>query len=124
MLPKTWLEYLQYEEVDVEIPENLYNANCTPKYFFVDKYLESWDPKIHGPRNYLQSFYVAFIIDKCRTNNHYPLAVFRNGISKKTRSSYKVTMNDGTPLLYSDSEIESKINKSVVKNCHATFDKK
>ena len=30
MLPKTWLEYLQYKEVDAEISENLYNANCTP----------------------------------------------------------------------------------------------
>ena len=35
MLPKTWLEYLQYEEVDVEISENLYNANCTSKYFLL-----------------------------------------------------------------------------------------
>ena len=33
MIPKTWLEYLQYEEVDVDITENLYNTNCTPKYF-------------------------------------------------------------------------------------------
>ena len=31
MLPKTWLEYLQYEEVDVEISENLYDTNCMPK---------------------------------------------------------------------------------------------
>ena len=45
MLTKTWLEYLQYEEVDVEILENLYNANCTPKSYFVGKDFESWDPK-------------------------------------------------------------------------------
>ena len=31
MIPKTWLEYPQYEEVDVDFPEHLYNANCTPK---------------------------------------------------------------------------------------------
>ena len=33
-------------------------------------------------------------------------------------------MNDGTPLSSSDSEMESKINKSFVENCHATFDNK
>ena len=60
--------------------KNLYNANCTTKYFFVDKDFEGWDPKIHGPRNYLQSFYVAALIDECGTNKHYQLAIFRNGI--------------------------------------------
>ena len=35
MLPKTWLEYLQYEEVEVDISENLYNAKCNPKYFLL-----------------------------------------------------------------------------------------
>ena len=83
MINKTWLEYLQYKEVEVDITENLYNANCTPKSFFVEKYFESWDPKIHGPRNYLQSFYVAPLIEKYGTNKHYPLAMFRNGIRKK-----------------------------------------
>ena len=58
ILPKPWLEYLQYEEVDVEISENLCNANCMPKYFFAEKDFESWDPKFYGPRNYLQGFYV------------------------------------------------------------------
>ena len=67
------------------------------KIFFVDKHFESWDTKIHGPRKYLQSFYMAALIDKCGANKNYPLAIFRNGISKKTRSSYKSTMNDGTP---------------------------
>ena len=80
MLLKIWLEYLQYEEVDVEISENLYNANCTLRHFFVVKDFESWYPKIHGPCNYLHSFYVAALIDKCGTNNHYPLEMFRNGI--------------------------------------------
>ena len=80
MLPKTWLEYLQYEEVDVEIKENVYNANCTPEYCFAEKYFEIWDPKIHSPHNYLQSFYVDALIDECGTNKHYPLAMFRNGI--------------------------------------------
>ena len=67
----------------MEISEDLYNANCTPKYFFVEKDFESWDLKIHGPRNYLHSFYVATLIDECGTNKHYPLAMFINSISKK-----------------------------------------
>ena len=32
-------------------------------------------------------------------------------------------MDDGTPSSSSDSEMSSKIKKSFVKNCHATFDK-
>ena len=48
--------------------------------FFVKKYFNSWDPKIHGPRNYLQGFYVAALIDEFGTTNNYPLAMFRNGI--------------------------------------------
>ena len=102
MLPKTWLEYLQYEEVDVDILENLYNANCTPKYVLVEKDFESWDPKIHGPCNYLQIVYVAALLHKFWTNKNYPHAMFINGISKNTRSFYKGTMNDGTPLSSSD----------------------
>ena len=57
--------------------------------FVVEKYFETWDPKIHGPRNYLQSFYVAALIDEFGTNKHYPLAMFRNGIYKNTISYYK-----------------------------------
>ena len=108
----------------MEITENLYNANCTPKYFFVDKYFESWDPKIHGLRNYLQSFYVAALIDECRTNKYDPPAIFRNGIYKKKISYYKYTMNNGTPSSSSDSEMASKIKKSFVKFCHDMFDKR
>ena len=50
------------------------------KSFFVEKYFETWDPKIHGPYNYPQSFYVASLIDECGTKKHYPLTMFRNGI--------------------------------------------
>ena len=109
--PKTWLEYLQYEEVDVDISKNLYNANCTQKYFFIKKYFEGWDPKIHGPRNFLQSFYVADLIEECGNKKHYPLAMFINRISKRTRSSDKGTINDGTPSSSSYSEKASKIKK-------------
>ena len=98
----------------MEITQNLYNAYYTPKSFYVEKYFESWDPKIHGPRKYLQIFYVAALIDECGNKNHYTLAMFRNFIPRKTRSSYKVTMNDGTPFLSSDSEMASKKKKIAV----------
>ena len=62
--------------------KNSYNAYCTQKPFFVEKYFESWDPKTHIPRNYLHSFYVAAIVEECGTKKHYPLAMFRNGIPK------------------------------------------
>ena len=44
--------------------------------FVVEKYFESWDPKIHSPRNYLQNFYVDAIIDECGNKKHYTLAMF------------------------------------------------
>ena len=76
MLPKTWLKYHQYADVHVEIRQNFYNAYCTQNPFFVEKNFESWDPKIHSPCNYLNSFYVAAPIEECRTDKHYPLAMF------------------------------------------------
>ena len=97
--------------------KNFYNAYSTPKSFFVEKDFDSWYPKIHGPRNYLQSFYVAAIVDKCGTAKHYPLAMFRNGILKNTRSSVTGKMDDGIPLSPSDSAMTSKKNK----NRRATF---
>ena len=108
----------------MEISKKIYNVNCTPKYCFVGKYFHSWDSKIHIRRNYLQSFYLDALIDKYSSNKHYPLAIFRNGLSKKTKSSYKGTMNYGTTLSSSDSEMAYKIKKHFVKNFHVTFDKK
>ena len=37
MLPKTWLEYQQYEDVHVAITQHLYNAYCTPQFFLLRK---------------------------------------------------------------------------------------
>ena len=51
-----------------------------PKSFVVEKGFDSWDTKIHGPRNYLNIFYVVAIIDKFGTTKHYPHAMFRNDI--------------------------------------------
>ena len=46
--------------------------------------------------------------------------MFRNGISKNTRSSYKGTIKYGTPLSSSDSEMASKVKK----NLRSLFEKK
>ena len=97
------------------ITQSLYNAYCTPKSFFVDKYFESWDPKFHGPCNYIQSFYVAAFIEEFVTKKHYLLEMFRNSIPKNTRSSYKGTMNDGTTFSSSDSEMASKVKPHLKK---------
>ena len=55
---------------------------------------------------------MAALIEECGTEKHYPLAMFRNGIPKKTRSSYKGAIDDGTPLSSSDSEMESTVKKN------------
>ena len=80
MLP---INHHKVPDVNVKIVQNFYNAYSSPKYFFVDKYFDSWDPKIHGPCNYLQIFYVTAFIDKYGINKHYPLAMFQNVILKK-----------------------------------------
>ena len=80
MLPINWLHHHKVPNVNVEIEKHFYNAYCTPKSFFAEKYFDSWYPKIHGPPNCLQSFYVAALIDECSTTKHYPPAMFRNGI--------------------------------------------
>ena len=58
ILPSRWLCLLQFETIGEEIYENLQNYYCTPLEFFVET-------EIHGPRNYLQSFYLAALIQKC-----------------------------------------------------------
>ena len=84
ILPINWLDYHEVPGVNVDIAQSLYNAYCTPKYFFVEKDFDSLDPKIHGPRNYIQIFYVAALIGECGTNKNYPLAMFRNDVLKNT----------------------------------------
>ena len=64
----------------MDIGKFLYNEYSMPKPFSVEKGFDSWDPKIHGSSNYIQSFYVANIIDEYDTTKHYPLAMFQNGI--------------------------------------------
>ena len=76
MLTINWVNHHAVPDVKVEMLKNYFNAYRTPKYVFVEKDFESWDTKIHGPRNYLQSFCVAALIDKCGTTKHYPPAMF------------------------------------------------
>ena len=80
MLPINWLNHCEVTDVNVEILQNLYNTYSTPKSFFVEKDFDSWDLKIHSPRNYLQLFYVTALIEECGTTNNYPLAMFQNVI--------------------------------------------
>ena len=97
MLPINWLNHCKVSDVNVDILEIFYNAYRTPKYFSLRKYFESWDPKIHGPCNYLQNFYVTALIDKSGTTNNDPLEMYQNSISKNMRSSATGNMDDGIP---------------------------
>ena len=105
----------------MEIAQNFYNAYYTPKSFFAEKDFDGWDPKIYSLRNYLQSFCVASLIDECGTIKHYPLAMFRNVISIKTRLSVIGKMDDGIPLPSSDSAMRSKRNKISVPRLNSKW---
>ena len=76
MIPIDWLNNCEVTYVNVEIVQNFYNAYPMPKPFLAEKYFDSWDPKIQGPSNYIQSFYVTTLIDKCGTYKNYPLTMF------------------------------------------------
>ena len=64
ILPSRWLYLLQFEDFSDKIYENFQNASYTPIKFSVGENFDSWHPKTHGPRNYLQSFYLAALIQK------------------------------------------------------------
>ena len=80
IFPSRWLCLLQFETIGEEIYENLQNAYFTPLEFFVETNFDIWDPEIHGPCNYLQSFYLADLIQKFGGKKHYPFADIRNVI--------------------------------------------
>ena len=65
ILTSRWLFLPKFDKIGDAIHENFQNAGCTPIQFFVEENLDSWHPKTHGPRNYLQSFYLACLIHKC-----------------------------------------------------------
>ena len=90
---------------------------------FVQKNFDNWHPKTHGPRNYLQSFYFAALIQKCGGGKNYPYAEFRNISSRKrTRSSHQESDNNGTSSLSSDNETTPKFDNSFRTNFNAKFD--
>ena len=72
----TWLNNREVPDVTVEIVQKFYNVYCTPDNVFIEKNFDTWDTKIHGPCNYLPSFYVAARIDKCGTMKYYLLAMY------------------------------------------------
>ena len=89
--------------------------------FFVEENLDSWHPKTQGPRNYLQSFYLAALIHKCE-KKQYPFAEIRSFTAgRRTRSSQKESDNNGTSLSSSDDERTPKYNKIYGANINANF---
>ena len=57
--------YYNLKSLVTKFMKKFQNASCTPIKCFVEENLVSWHPKTHGPRNYLQSFYLAALIQKC-----------------------------------------------------------
>ena len=66
ILPSIWMDLLEYDIIGDKIRANFQNACCKSIEFFVEENLGNWHPRTHGPRNYLQSFYLAALIHKCR----------------------------------------------------------
>ena len=83
---------------------------------------DSWHPKTHGPRNYLHSFYLAALIQKCREKDLYPYAEIRNlTAGRRTRSFQKENHNNGNSSSSSDDEFTPKYKKSYGVNINANF---
>ena len=107
-----WLFLLKYDKIGDEIHEIFQNASCTPIKFFVEENLASWHPKTYGPRNYLQSFYLATLIHKCG-KKEYPYSEIRNFTAgRRTRSFQKENDNNGTSSSSPDDKFTPKYNKS------------
>ena len=70
------LNHRKVPDANLGILETFLRRLPYAKIFYVEKEFESWDPKILGPCNYLQSFYVADIIDKRGITNHYALVMY------------------------------------------------
>ena len=60
------MDLLEYDIIGDKIRANFHNACCTTIEFFVEENVCYWHPRTHGPHNYLQSFYLAALIHKCR----------------------------------------------------------
>ena len=64
LLTSQWIDLLKYESISDGIYENLQNTSCMPMNFFVEGFFDSSHPKTYGPCYYLQSFYLAALIQK------------------------------------------------------------
>ena len=92
------MSLLEYDIIEDAICEKIQNACCTPIDFFVEENLGNWHHKTDGPRNYLQSFYLADLIHKC-TKKQYPYPEHQNFTgNRRTRSFQKENDNNGTSL--------------------------
>ena len=76
ILPSRWLFLLKFDKIGAAIHEMFQNSSCTPMQFFLEENLDSWYPKTHGPRNYLQIFYLAALIHKCEKKHNIHLLRF------------------------------------------------
>ena len=83
ILPPQWIALLKYEYFSDKIYDNIQNASCTPIKFFVEENFDSWHPKTHSSRNYLQSFYLAALIQKCGKKNNIHLQSFEMLVQEK-----------------------------------------
>ena len=99
MLPSRWKYLLEYDIIGDKICANFQNTCCTPIEFLVEENLGNWNPRTHGPHNYLQSFYLAALIQKFRGKNQYPYAeirIFTAG--RRTTLFQKENDTNGTSL--------------------------
>ena len=100
-MPSRWLFLLKYDINVDAINENFQNSRCTLIKFLVEENLVSWHPKTHVPRNCLQSFYLAALINKFRKQEQYPYAEFLNvSAGIRTRSFQKENNNNETNNSY------------------------
>ena len=107
ILPSRWVSLIKYDIIGDAIRENFQDDSCTTMHFFVEENLDSLHPKTHGPRNYLQSFYLADLIHKCGKKN--PYAEIQNFTAgRRKRSFQKENDNNGTSSSSSDDEFTPK----------------
>ena len=112
MLPKMWLTAAKFfpdEDTRDEIRDYFLSAILTDGAFFVEDDFPDWNPKIHGPRNFLQSFYIAALAHKSGRLKDFPMADTRYGLSQETRSSANNASNE---QYESDSSVQSEAMSS------------
>ena len=60
--------------------------------FFVGGNLGNWHPRTHGPRNYIQSFYLAALIHKCREKINIHMLRFEILLETKGQDHFRTKM--------------------------------